>query len=193
MKPATTLCWLVRSLFNDALSVTRLYSVDDSMISEWWLIDKYLVGSGRSIILSTILAFACRDWEKSQNFNHDRWSLPPSIESEASDYEAGMITTRPLSGSQVLEISFDAKWLVSALYTVLITLQLSFQAELNHILNVTCWMTIVSAWDRTSLLVGLSESFDGWIRSLPADIIPPCLYVTCGMGNRSVGCSSSET
>jgi hypothetical protein len=43
--------WLVGSLFNDAFSVTRLYSVDDRTISEL-LIGKDLVGSGRGLILS---------------------------------------------------------------------------------------------------------------------------------------------
>jgi hypothetical protein len=41
----------VSSLFYDALSVTRLYSVNDRAISKWWLLVKYLVRSGHSLIL----------------------------------------------------------------------------------------------------------------------------------------------
>jgi hypothetical protein len=39
------------SLFYDAFSVTRLYSVDDRVINEWWWIGKEFVGSGRGLIL----------------------------------------------------------------------------------------------------------------------------------------------
>jgi hypothetical protein len=42
--------WLV-VYFTTLFSVIRLYSVDVRVISEWWWIGKYLVGSGRGIIL----------------------------------------------------------------------------------------------------------------------------------------------
>jgi hypothetical protein len=43
--------WLVGSLFYDVFSVTRVYSVNDWVISEWWWFGKDLVGSGRGLIL----------------------------------------------------------------------------------------------------------------------------------------------
>jgi hypothetical protein len=42
---------VVGSLFYDAFYVTRLYSVDNRMIGEWWWIGKDLVGSGRDLIV----------------------------------------------------------------------------------------------------------------------------------------------
>jgi hypothetical protein len=43
--------WLIGSALYVALSVTRLQSVDDRVISEWRLIGKDFVGSGRGITL----------------------------------------------------------------------------------------------------------------------------------------------
>jgi hypothetical protein len=41
----------VGTLFYDAFSVTRLYTVDDRVMSERWWVGKDLVGSGRGLIL----------------------------------------------------------------------------------------------------------------------------------------------
>jgi hypothetical protein len=83
---------LVSSLFHDALSVTRLYCVDDMVISEWWWSEKNLVGSGCGLISGTITAFAWRDWGKPRNTSigdRDRdFNLGPP------EYEAGVLTTR---------------------------------------------------------------------------------------------------
>jgi hypothetical protein len=42
---------LVGSLLFDAFSVTRIYSIDDGMISEIWWIRNDLIGSGYGLIL----------------------------------------------------------------------------------------------------------------------------------------------
>jgi hypothetical protein len=52
--------WLVGSLFYDAFSISRHYSIDVSVISEWWWIGKDLVGG----VQITISAFTWWDWEK---------------------------------------------------------------------------------------------------------------------------------
>jgi hypothetical protein len=42
---------IVGCLFYDAFSVTRLCSIDDRVIGEWWLIGNHVEGSGRGLIL----------------------------------------------------------------------------------------------------------------------------------------------
>jgi hypothetical protein len=86
---------LVGSLFNDAFSVTRLYTADDMMTCEWW-IGKDLIGSGRGLIVMYYPAFAWRDWgnprETSIRIAGRRgrdWTRGPP------KYEAIVLTTRP--------------------------------------------------------------------------------------------------
>jgi hypothetical protein len=62
--PVLVLVCLFGSLFYDAFSVTRVYSVDDTVISEWWLMGKDLVGSGRGLICGIMPAFASMNWVK---------------------------------------------------------------------------------------------------------------------------------
>jgi hypothetical protein len=49
---------------NDAFLVTRIYSVDNMVVSEWWWIEKDLVGSFHGLIFDTIPEFAGNNWEK---------------------------------------------------------------------------------------------------------------------------------
>jgi hypothetical protein len=63
----------VGSLFNDAFSVTRLYSV---MISEWWGTGKDLVGSGRGLISRYYANINLTTSQTTPNFAAVRtWSL----------------------------------------------------------------------------------------------------------------------
>jgi hypothetical protein len=71
---------MVGSLFNDAFSVTRLYSVDDRMISEWWWIGKDLVESGRGLILMYYPGIRWWDWGKLRKACQDSRSPEPRIE-----------------------------------------------------------------------------------------------------------------
>jgi hypothetical protein len=84
---------IVSSLFYDALSVTRLYSVDDRVKSEWWWIGKDLVGSFRGLVLRYYHGIHWREWGKSWKTSiriaghrsRDLKSGPP-------EYYAGVLT-----------------------------------------------------------------------------------------------------
>jgi hypothetical protein len=69
------LSWLVVSLFYDAFSVTRLYSVGDRMTCEWRWIGKDLVGSGHDLILRYYPGIRLEGLKKTtKNLNQDsRW------------------------------------------------------------------------------------------------------------------------
>jgi hypothetical protein len=87
--------WLVGSLFNDTFSVTRLYSVDDRMISEWW-IEKKNLGSGRGLILRYCHDFRMEGLRKNTKNSVDI-ARRRGRESAAGppEHEAGVLTTRP--------------------------------------------------------------------------------------------------
>jgi hypothetical protein len=72
--------WL-RILFNDAFSGTRLYNVDDRIVSEWWWIGSDLVGSGHGLVLRHYPGIRLEGLGKTtKNLNQDSWSLGPRIE-----------------------------------------------------------------------------------------------------------------
>jgi hypothetical protein len=63
------------SLFNGAYLIVRLYSVDDTMISQWWWIGKDLVASGRDLIFKALPpAFA---WRTEENHEKPQASRSP--------------------------------------------------------------------------------------------------------------------
>jgi hypothetical protein len=86
--------WLV--VYFTTFSVTRPYSVDDMVISEWRWMEKNLVGSGGILIQGTMPKFAWRDWGKSKTSNsigcRRDWDLNPG----SPEYKAGVLTTRQL-------------------------------------------------------------------------------------------------
>jgi hypothetical protein len=83
-------CVIVGSLFSDTFPVTRLYSVDDRVISEWWWIGKVLVESGHGLILRYYTSISLKGLRKTStsvkiagaDFNPE----PPR-------YKAGVLTT----------------------------------------------------------------------------------------------------
>jgi hypothetical protein len=71
---------MVGSLFNDAFSVTRLYSVDDRMIRER-LIGQDSVGSGRGLIVRYYPGIRLEGLRKmTKNLNQNSRSPGPRIE-----------------------------------------------------------------------------------------------------------------
>jgi hypothetical protein len=52
--------------FKDAFSITRLYIVDDRVVSEWWT-GKDLLGIGRGLILRSYPGIHWRNWGKQGN------------------------------------------------------------------------------------------------------------------------------
>jgi hypothetical protein len=84
--------YAVCSLFNDAFSVTRLYSADDR-ISEWWWIGKDLVGSSRGLILRCYPRINLEE-QRSYKKNSVR-SLDRDLNPGPPEYEAVVLTTGP--------------------------------------------------------------------------------------------------
>jgi hypothetical protein len=83
-----TISWLIGWLsiwLYDDFSVTRLYSVDHRLRSEWWWIGKDLVGSGRVLILRYYPGIRM-EWlmKTTKILNQDRRSLGPGYEPESS-------------------------------------------------------------------------------------------------------------
>jgi hypothetical protein len=62
---------VVASLFDDAFSVTILYTAYDMVIIEWWWMGKDSVGGSRGLIQGTIPSSAWKDWVKHENLNQD--------------------------------------------------------------------------------------------------------------------------
>jgi hypothetical protein len=88
--------WLLGSSFNDTFSVTRLYSIYDRMISEWWWIGKDLVGSGHGLIFQVLSRICLEGLRKiTKTLNQDRqlpgWESNPGT----PKYKEGVLTIRP--------------------------------------------------------------------------------------------------
>jgi hypothetical protein len=93
---AYILDWLVGSLFNDAFSVTRLYSIDDRIVSEWWWIGKDLAESGRGLILMyyhSICREGLRKTMKPSIRVAGHWGWESNL--GTPNYEAGVLNTQP--------------------------------------------------------------------------------------------------
>jgi len=75
------------SLFHYAFSVTRLYIVDDRVISEWWWIWKDSEGSGRGIRLEGL--------RKTTKTSNRVAGLGTELSPVPPECEAGVLTTRP--------------------------------------------------------------------------------------------------
>jgi hypothetical protein len=75
----------VASLFYDTFSVTRQYSVDGRLISDWRWITKVLVGSSRGLILRYLPGIRLQRLRKTtKDLNQDSRSLGPRFEPETS-------------------------------------------------------------------------------------------------------------
>jgi hypothetical protein len=86
----------VGSFFYGAFSVTRLCSVNDRVISEWWWIGKDLVGSDRSLILRYYPGIRLEGLRKTTKIlNQDSLSPGRDLNPGPPEYEAGVLTTRP--------------------------------------------------------------------------------------------------
>jgi hypothetical protein len=89
---------LLDTLFYDAFSVTRLFSADGRMISEWWWIVKDLAGSGCGLVLRHYPGIRVEGLRKSTKKNS--LMVPGRRDRDFNPwypkYEAGVLTTRPI-------------------------------------------------------------------------------------------------
>jgi hypothetical protein len=85
---------LVLFYFKTLFSVSRLYSVDGRMTSEWWWIGKDLVWSDHGLILRYNPGLAWRYWGKSRETSaRTAGRRGRHLNPGPSEYEAGVLTT----------------------------------------------------------------------------------------------------
>jgi hypothetical protein len=77
---------IVGSLFYYAFSVTRLYSINNRVISEWWWIGKDLVGRGHGLIIRYYPGICLEGQRKTmKNLSQDSWLPGQRLERDFLD------------------------------------------------------------------------------------------------------------
>jgi hypothetical protein len=81
------------NLFNDALCATDDFLASNERLDEWW-IEKYVVGSGCSLIWREYPGTFLKELRKTKNLSHDTGSPGRDLNTGPPEYE-GVPTTRP--------------------------------------------------------------------------------------------------
>jgi hypothetical protein len=125
--------WLVGSLFYDALPITRLYSVDDRVTSEWWLIGKDLVGNSRGLILRYYPGISLERLRKATKYlNQDSRSPGPRFESVTSRIRSRSVNYMTTRFGLIHVVSRD-------LYSEIVSKELQQDMEGFNCIGIITW------------------------------------------------------